>query len=236
MNDDVRLRPDPDAPAPAPVTVVVPPAPERRRGLGWFGQLLLFGLLAFAVVVAAGLAIFFALTRPLVVNTHTETVDERFIGAIERTQQVALLSLQVQGIESKKRATTWEFPWGPWEVPGSERALFVQYSFAAKLGIDGADVRIEPLGDGRFRVAVPAFEFIGQDDVDLRIAVEANGALSWITPEIDEIAMADEILSGSSEAQYVADNRDTLQDQARDFYTGIAQSIDPEIELEFMFI
>ena len=111
------------------------------------------------------------------------TKDERSVQSIVREQQVVLVGLDIQGIQPAKSATKW---WGI-EVPGSSRASFIQYNFTAKLGIEGGDVKIKDVGEKGYLVTIPDFIFIGHDDVTFRMAVEQNGVLSWITPEIDEL-------------------------------------------------
>lgn len=149
--------------------------------------------------------------------------NTQIIQAMERKEQVVLLSLGIQGIAEKTGNTRF---FGV-NIPGSERALFLQYTFNAKLGLEGKDVRIEQTGENDYLLTIPQFKFIGHDKESFRLIAENNGILSWITPEIDPVDMINNILSDEAQEQYVASNQEILQDQARAFYTSIIMSVDP---------
>ena len=169
-----------------------------------------------------------------VVPNPTATVatkDARSVQSLVREEKVVLVSARVQGILEKKTATKL---WGI-EVPGSSRAAFIQYNFTAKLGIEGGDVKIKELGEKGYLVTIPDFIFIGHDDVTFRMAVEQNGVLSWITPEIDELEAATQILSEEGKQGYVDDNDPILRSQAQFFYSSIIQAIDPGATVEVIF-
>ncbi|MDN5547691.1 MAG: efflux RND transporter permease subunit [Rhodococcus sp. (in: high G+C Gram-positive bacteria)] len=198
---------------------------------------ILVATLALIVVFGGGLFAgykFFKLPIPelpeiteVVVEDNTEEV----IQAITRSEQVVLLSMHIQGIKERTQKSTF---FGV-EVPGSDRAIFIQYTFNAKLGMDGADVLIEKTGEDEFTITIPEFVFIGHDDINLKTATEANGVLSWVTPEIDTVDMANEILGNDERAGYVVSNDAILRDQARAFYDGIIKAVDPAITLLFTF-
>ena len=190
----------------------------------------LIGLLILVVGLLAGGAI----TRAMSVEVLGSARDERntqIIEAIQREEQVVLLSLGVQGIAEERVVTT---IFGK-QLPGSGRVLFLQYSYNAKLGIEGSEVTISQLDENRFQVSIPEFIFIGHDDVQFQTAVEDNGVLSWVTPEIDTAQVISEILDGDAQFQQVVDNRLLLEDQARAFYTGIIEAIDPEVQVVYEF-
>ena len=109
------------------------------------------------------------------------THDSQVINAVDRVEQVALVSLGIQGI-NESRANSEVFGL---KVPGSDRVTFVQYSFRGKLGIDGENVTVTPTGENSYRVTIPKFIFIGYDDLDFKVAAEDNGVLSWVTADID---------------------------------------------------
>ena len=190
----------------------------------------LIGLLILVVGLLAGGAI----TRAMSVEVLGSARDQRntqIIEAIQREEQVVLLSLGVQGIAEERVVTT---IFGK-QLPGSGRVLFLQYSYNAKLGIEGSEVTISQLDENRFQVSIPEFIFIGHDDVQFQTAVEDNGVLSWVTPEIDTAQVISEILDGDAQFQQVVDNRRLLEDQARAFYTGIIEAIDPEVQVVYEF-
>ena len=95
-------------------------------------------------------------------SSRSETTNAQVVNAIDRTQEVSLLSLGVQGIEKKADSTTTYFGI---VVPGSGRTKFLQYSFDAKLGVDGENVSIEQTGENEFTVTISAFTFIGYDNM-----------------------------------------------------------------------
>ena len=117
----------------------------------------------------------------------------------------------------------------------STKSPFVQYGFSAKVGIDGSHVTIEETSEKSFRVHIPPFSFIGHDDETFKLVAEDNGALSWVTPEIDKVEMINSILSEDAQAEYIADNEETLREQAIFFYSSIITGIDPEIDITYDF-
>ncbi|WP_203568399.1 hypothetical protein [Aestuariimicrobium ganziense] len=160
-----------------------------------------------------------------------EARDEKVVRSITQEEKVILLSLGIQGIaEERVKSEVLGV-----DVPGSERALFLQYSYTALLGVDGADVRIAPAGEGKYLITVPEFSHLGQTDLGVKIAVERNGVLSWLTPEIDKVAVINKVLNESTKAEHITTNRKLLEDQCRTFYTRIIKAVDPTLEVEFVF-
>lgn len=189
-------------------------------------------LLVVAGILLSGLAVVQSIFGSTPLSTQTETVNSQVVNAIERTQEVSLLSLGIQGIEKKAETTTTYFGM---VVPGSERTKFLQYSFDAKLGLDGKNVSIEQTGEKAFTVAIPEFSFIGYDNMHFEVATESNGMLSWVTPEIDTATMANNIVSEQARQEYLDSNRELLQEQAEAFYGGIIRAVDPAIDVTFDF-
>ena len=195
---------------------------------------LVIPIVAVVVVVAVAVGAFAAgqLTPKLfALGSKSESTDTRVIQSITREEQVVLLSLGIQGISEKTERMTLLGV----DVPGSGRASFVQYSFNAKLGIDGRDVRIVPTGEKKYRISIPEYIFIGHSNEDFRLVAENNGALSFITPENDPVEMINSILSEDTQAEYIADNEEILREQALAFYSGIITGIDPEIDITYDF-
>lgn len=195
---------------------------------------LVIPIVTVVVVVAVAVGAFTAgqLTPKLfALGSESESTDTRVIQAITREEQVVLLSLGIQGISEKTERITFLGV----EVPGSERASFVQYSFNAKLGIDGRDVRIVPSGEKKYRISIPEYIFIGHSNEDFKLVAENNGALSFITPENDPVEMINNILSEDTQAEYIANNEEILREQAVMFYSGIITGIDPEISITYDF-
>ncbi|WP_345751231.1 hypothetical protein [Microbacterium rhizophilus] len=160
-------------------------APVARRVLRWVGGIVVVGLAVLGVVALLGAMK--VLPDIALFGDESEERSTQVLTAVSRQEEVALLSLGIQGIDRKSSRTTFLGV----ETPGSERASFVQYSFNAKLGVDGADVTIEQTGEDAYRIAIPEFVFIGHDDEHFELITEDNGILSWVTPEIDQLEMVD---------------------------------------------
>ena len=112
----------------------------------------------------------------------------------------------------------------------------MQYTFNAKVGLNGEDVRIVETGEGAYRVTIPTFIFIGHDDVTFRLVAEDNGVLSFVTPEVDTVEMVNSILDDEAQDKYVDSNLETLKEQAETFYGGIIHGIDPEAQVVYDFV
>jgi hypothetical protein len=164
-------------------------------------------------------------------GVKSESHDSQVIQAIERTQEVALLSLGIQGIKEEKRCAE---AFGKC-VPGTGETVFLQYNFAAKLGIDGAEVKVTKTGEGAYLISGPEFTFIGYDEPTFKVAVEDGGALDWATPDIDKVEMVNEILNDDARKTYLASNEDLLQEQTKVFCDSLIASIDPALETTFEF-
>ena len=153
------------------------------------------------------------------------------VTAIERTEEVSLLSVGVQGItEARESKEIFGIT-----VPGSEKAKFIQHEFNLKLGIDGSEVSIEETGDNEFTLTIPRFIVIGHDELDVNTVVENNGILSFVSADISENEETERVLSDAALAEYVVKYDDLLRDQTEFFYSSIIRSIDPTIDLEFVY-
>ena len=190
--------------------------------------LVVAGVLVVAVV-ALGVAVWQGVLSPFGIDS--ERTDSQVIEAVERTQEVSLLSLSIQGLASERRDRE---VFGQ-TIPGSGETVFIQYRFDAKLGVDGAGVGIRRTGPSAYTVSVPDFSFIGYDDPTFEVAVEDNGVLSWVTPDIDRVAMVNDVLDSDARDDYLDKQRTALEDQARFFYDSLITGIDPEAETTYEF-
>lgn len=193
----------------------------RRSPLRW---LVVAGLVVAALLVGNVLP-------KLLPSGSGESLNTQVVRSVKLEEQVVLVSLGIQGIVEKNAEST---IFGV-AVPGTGRTLYLQYSYAAKLGIEGEDVTIEQTGDKEFLVTIPEFIFIGHDDEQFKVAVENNGVLSFTTPEIDTATLITEILSDDARAEHVKANREILEHQATSFYTGIIKGIDHDIDVDVKF-
>lgn len=206
----------------------------RLRTLGVaVASIVVVGLAGLVVLLGTGLVGPFARVG---LDVQNESRSTQVIEAVSKEEEVVLLSLGIQGIEEKSSTSSF---FGV-EVPGSDRTAFLRYEFRAKLGIDGQSVKIETIDDESFRVTIPEFTFIGheffsEDGKPFKMAVESGGVLSFVTPEIDESEMINQILSDGARAEYIDLNREDLQTQAQVFYSGIIHGVAPAADLEFVF-
>jgi hypothetical protein len=157
--------------------------------------------------------------------------DSQVVQALERTQEVSLLKLGIQGIKQESRSA--EF-FGQ-TIPGTGDRLFVKYSFNAKLGLDGEKVEVTSTAPGAYVVSVPEFVFLGFEKPKFEVAVEDKDVLGWAAPDVDQMQMVTGILNGEARQQYLADNDDLLREQTKVFYNGLITSVDPEAKTEFVF-
>ena len=188
-------------------------------------------LLLVGIVAAAGI---FGVTTLWLASPFSHTTQSRstqVVEALERKKDVVVLNLSVTAVDDDQ--TNLKF-YGL-DVPGSDRATFLRYTFDAKLGFAGADVTIQETGENEILVSIPKFAFIGYDNFDSEIAAEENGLLSWLTPAIDDREMAEKFLNDDTRQEYVTRNTVLLEEQAQTFYTDIVTAIDPTIALEFEF-
>ncbi|MDO5677095.1 MAG: hypothetical protein Q4G35_06255 [Propionibacteriaceae bacterium] len=199
----------------------------RTRLPGW--AIALIVVLSLLLVVPAVWPAIMNAVRPPVAEVEQVDLNTQVIHAVRTTEEISLVSLGIQGIaEQTQQRTIFGM-----RVPGADRALFLQYDFTAKLGLDGRQVRVTQTGEKAFTISVPEFIFIGHDDVRFKLAAEKNGVLSWVTPEIDTVEMTNSILNDEAQQKYLADNDELLREQTRAFYEGIVAAVDPEIQLGF---
>lgn len=187
-------------------------------------------LVLVGALVAAGALL---IVKPPLGNWVGATTDKntQIVNAITRTQEVSLVRLGIEGIRERK---TEDGQFFFLSIPNS-RAAFLRYSFDAKLGIDTKDVKIDEQPDGSFVITIPSFIVIGLDNQNVEVAAEASDVLSWTTPEIDKVAMVNDVFGDDLQDEYLAKNDELLRDQARTFYTNIITAIDPDVTLKFEF-
>lgn len=189
------------------------------------------GIIVLILLLAVLLGVAAWLGNLSVFSVFASSSDEKVVQSISREEEVVLLRLGIQGIAEEKVATE---VFGQ-ALPGSGRAHFLKYKYSAMLGVDGAEVSIEKVADKKFRVSVPEFAFLGHSDVSFETAVEENGVISFLTPEIDVPQTVTKILNNEAKDQHIQDNREILEDQCKNFYTSIIHGVDPGVELEFDF-
>lgn len=193
----------------------------------------LFSIIAILSFIPLLLISFFAgkFFGPPLIETNSVTTDSRVVESIQREEKIVLLALGIQGIERKEDATKV----GGFTIPGSAKVSYFQYKFDAQLGLNGKSVTVEKTGDTEYTITVPDFEFLGFNNPRFEVAVEDNGVVSFITPDIDESAAIMEILNDSRKEQHIADNAELLRMQCESFYGGIIRGIDPSLTMKFEY-
>ncbi|ALE91933.1 hypothetical protein AOC05_05630 [Arthrobacter alpinus] len=200
-------------------------------------RVLLWPLLLIAVLVVSGMGaafVFGGLNALALSSLFTSTSNERdsqVIQSVTRVQEVALLSLHIEGVDRHESNGA---IFGV-AIPASEKTTLIQYKLDAKLGIDGSQVKIEPTGPDSFRVTIPEFIGIGFDDPVFEDPLEDNNALSWLAAPAVQTRMINNILSDENKQKYTTQNAAALKEQVEVFYSGIIACVDPEITIDFEF-
>ncbi|MCC9203711.1 hypothetical protein [Arthrobacter sp. zg-Y769] len=189
-------------------------------------------LITFLVLAGMGAALAFGgLTFNSLFTSSSSERDSQVVQSVTRIQEVALLSLYIEGVA---RAESNREILGV-AIPASETTTLIQYKFDAKLGIDGSQVKIEPTGPESFLVTIPEFIGIGFDEPVFEDAVEDKNALSWLAPPAVQTRMINNILSDENKQKYISQNEAELKEQAKVFYSGIIAGVDPEVTVAFEF-
>jgi hypothetical protein len=202
----------------------------KARVLFW-PVLLVIVLLVGGVVAAFTSGGLNALALKSLFSNSSSERDSQVVRSVTRVQEVALLSLHIEGVT--RTESNGEILGVA--IPASEKTTLIQYKFNAKLGVDGSQVKIEPTGSKSFRVTIPQFVGIGFDNPVFEDALESNNALGWLTPPAVQTRMVNNILSDENKQEYISQNEEALKDQAKVFYSGIVASVDPEVTLDFEF-
>ncbi|HEY8700054.1 MAG TPA: hypothetical protein VIM08_03655 [Arthrobacter sp.] len=200
-------------------------------------RVLLWPLLLITVLVVAGTGAAFAfgglnaLALSSLLTSSSNERDSQVVQSVTRVQEVALLSLHIEGVA--RHESNGEILGVA--VPESKKTTLIQYKFDAKLGIDGSQVKIEHTGPESFRVTIPEFIGIGFDDPVFEDPLESSDALSWLAPPAVQTRMINNILSDENKQKYITQNEAALKEQAEVFYSEIIASVDPEITIGFEF-
>lgn len=202
----------------------------KKRVLLW-PVLLLTVLVVTAAVATFAFGSINALALKSLFSSSSNERDSQVVQSVTRVQEVALLSLHIEGVA--RHESNGEILGVA--IPASEKTTLVQYKFNAKLGVDGSRAKIEQTGPDSFRVSIPQFVGIGFDEPKFEDPVESNNALSWLTPATVQTRMVNNILSDENKQMYIAENEDALREQAKVFYTGIIAGVAPDVAVEFEF-
>lgn len=197
----------------------------------------ILGVVGVLVLVVAAVAAAFVAGRSMSliadpISTEGTKDTREVIMAVERREEIVLLSTATEGLHTVQS----EGRIFKWPLPRSVRTNILQYSFNAKLGIDGRDVSIREISEDQFRVTIPEFKTIGFSEPTFKTVHRSDGVLSFVTEDIDTAEAISEILNDDSRQVHIDSNRDLLQDQARLFYTDLIRAIDEDVTLQFEFL
>jgi hypothetical protein len=161
----------------------------------------------------------------LTTDNTSKTTDSQVVTAIKRTEQVSLLQLGIEGITSKTESSKML----GMDVPGNQRAKYIQHNFDAELGTKGKDVTAESTQAHQFTVSIPKFIFIGYNNVKYQVAAENSGAMSWTTPDIDSTELINKLLNDKVNS---TSNRTTRRCATR---RRSSTGVDPDTKVTFQF-
>lgn len=202
----------------------------KARVLLW-PALLLLVLLGGGAVAAFASGGLNALALKSLFSSSSSERDSQVVQAVTRVQEVALLSLHIEGID-RYESNSEVFGVA---IPATEKTTLLQYKFDAKLGVDGSRVKIESTGPKSFRVTMPKFTAIGFDNPHFEDPLESGNPLSWLSEPAAQTRMVNKILSDENKQMYISQNEEALKDQAKVFYRGIIAGVAPEVTLDFEF-
>ncbi|MET3719189.1 DUF4230 domain-containing protein [Arthrobacter sp. UYEF21] len=202
----------------------------KARVLLWPAALLLVLLGGGAAAAFASGGVNALALKSLFTSSSSER-DSQVVQAVTRVQEVALLSLHIEGID---RYESNREIFGV-AIPASEKTTLLQYKFDAKLGVDGAKVKVERTGPESLRVTIPESKFIGFDNPVFEDALESGNPLSWLAEPAVQTRMVNNILSNENKQKYISQNEEALKEQAKAYYSGIIASVAPEVTLDFYF-
>lgn len=160
-----------------------------------------------------------------------ESNSSQVIRTLSKEEQVVLVNLGISEIYDTKKTTQ---IFGK-DILGAGKAKYLHAEFDAKLGIDGKNVTIKASGDNEYKISIPEFIFIGHNNEKFEIVVEEKGLLSFLTPDIDETEMINEVLNSDAQKQYISNYQELLEESTKDFYGNIINSVEPEAKLTFVF-
>ncbi|MET3557356.1 hypothetical protein ABID29_000465 [Streptococcus rupicaprae] len=151
---------------------------------------------------------------------------------LEQVQEVVLLNVGLQRVESKKENT--KIPWTKIGIPASEKRALIVLDYDAKMGIK-KPVTIKKTGEHDILVKVPKFEAIGVQFHDYKLYDDSGDLLSFATKKIDTGDLATSRLSNKAQKEYLEHYQEQLQQSADNYYKSIITAINPEFNVTVEF-
>ncbi|MBN9613353.1 MAG: hypothetical protein J0H64_07840, partial [Actinobacteria bacterium] len=140
-------------------------------------------------------------------GSTTESSNTQVIKAINKEEQVVLVSLGIQALYTHKAKGQILGA----DVPMSERILYIPYNFKAKLGVEGREVKIEKTGENAYLITAPKFIFIGHDEIKFDDPITTGEAFSFTAPELKDLEAANKILDPKGQQGFITSNETLLR-------------------------
>lgn len=191
---------------------------------------------AIHLLVIAGLLVggFFAFKYTGLVKTFSQNTSSSVIQYIEKVKETVFLNVGIQRVETQKNNTKL---FSSLDLPFTEKKAIIILNYQAKFGIKQA-VSIESTGENRYQVTIPKFEVIGVElsKVDPYQLYDSSGELlSAFTQNVDTGELVTKSLTNKKQEEYLVKYREQIRESAKEYYTTLFQSINPDIELDFVF-
>ncbi|TWS95460.1 DUF4230 domain-containing protein [Streptococcus sp. sy018] len=186
------------------------------------------------ILVALLIGGFFTLNYTGVIGTTSNNSSSSVVQYIEKVKETVFLNVGVQRIETQKNNVKL---FSKFNLPLTEKKTIIILNYQAKLGIKKS-VSIRQTSDNRYQITVPKFEVIGveQAKVDPYKLYDSSGELlSVFTQNVDTGELATKALSNKEQKEYLEKYQEQLQIAAKDYYRTLFKSINPGIELDFVF-
>lgn len=191
---------------------------------------------AIHLLVIAGLLVggFFAFKYTGLVKTFSQNTSSSVIQYIEKVKETVFLNVGIQRVETQKNNVKL---FSNFDLPFTERKAIIILNYQAKFGIKQA-VSIESTGENRYQVTIPKFEVIGVElsKVDPYQLYDSSGELlSAFTQNVDTGELVTKSLTNKKQEEYLVKYREQIRESAKEYYTTLFKSINPDIELDFVF-
>lgn len=191
---------------------------------------------AIHLLVIAGLLVggFFAFKYTGLVKTFSQNTSSSVVQYIEKVKETVFLNVGIQRVETQKNNTKL---FSNLDLPFTEKKAIIILNYQAKFGIKQA-VSIESTGENRYQVTIPKFEVIGVElsKVDPYQLYDSSGELlSAFTQNVDTGELVTKSLTNKEQEEYLVKYREQIRESAKEYYTTLFKSINPDIELDFVF-
>ncbi|MGT2925815.1 DUF4230 domain-containing protein [Streptococcus cuniculipharyngis] len=189
-----------------------------------------------SLFLLAGLLVggYFFLNDTGLVKTFSQTTSSSVVQSIEKVKETVFLTAAIQQVETQKNKTTL---FSRLDLPFTEKKAIIILNYQAKFGIKQA-IAIEQTGDNRYQVTVPKFDVIGVEldkETPYQLYDASGQLLSLFTQNVDTGDLVTKTLSNKEQENYLTKYKGQIREAAQEYYQTLFKSIDPKIELDFVF-